>query len=116
MSAILRLYNEYVDLVDRAARPSQGEHRTRIEKLESEICHHLLQHGGIIVVGQFEFRAFEVKIGKDKHLHTRKYFRVITTRERPAGSGGYSFARCDVTPDPVLPVSAQHRKHHEVAA
>jgi hypothetical protein len=106
-AAITRLYAEFLEHSDRAAR-SMDIDRRHVARLETEICTQLAnQPGGIIVIGQMEFRVFEVQMGKAERI---QYFRVTIYQERRADAG-FSFARRRTDgPDPVLPVSALRRR------
>jgi hypothetical protein len=111
-AAVLRLYEEFIEAADRAAR-SMDTDRRHVAQLESDICAQLAnQPGGVIVIGQVEFRLFIVTMGKEERL---SYFKVTVTRERIPDDGGHTFARrkTDIH-DPVIPVSAQRRRHEVV--
>jgi len=105
-SAILRLYQEFVDAADCASR-SMDQDRRHILRIEAEICAQLAnQPDGTIITGNMHFRLHVVKIGKDQSL---AYFVATVYQERSVDATGYSFARRRPDGPDVIPVSAQHR-------
>jgi hypothetical protein len=104
MTAIDRLYREFLEETDRTARQFADD-RTKILDLEREICAELERSHGSAIVGNLHFSLNIVLIDKNRI----SYFKVVVISERRVSDAGYSFARRKTDGLEVVPVAATQR-------
>jgi hypothetical protein len=96
--SIIRLYREFIEATDRAARQFADD-RSKILQLEREICAELERNQGHVTVGNLHFALSIVSIDKQRIC----YFKVVVLEERRA-SAGYSFERRRTDISPPAPI------------